>query len=73
MERTLLTISSNQILSDARRGEFPKELAGSPELLLLQDMLHRNPEVKVYVKIMRVMILIWEGLKENEKAVRLTA
>ena len=73
MERTLLTISSNQILSDARRGEFPKELAGSPELLLLQDMLHRNPEVKVYVKIMRVMILIWEGLKKTEKAVRLTA
>jgi len=32
------------VLSDARRSEFPKELGGSPELLLLQDMLHRNPE-----------------------------
>merc|ERR1712113_1334434 len=31
------------VLSDARRSEFPKELGGSPELLLLQDMLHRNP------------------------------
>jgi len=32
------------VLSDARRSEFPKELGGSPELLLLQDMLHKNPE-----------------------------
>ena len=24
---------------------FPKDLAGSPELLLLEDMLHRSPEV----------------------------
>ena len=24
---------------------FPKDLVGSPELLLLEDMLHRSPEV----------------------------
>ena len=40
------THSYYQVLSDARRSDFPKELGGSPELMLLQDMLHRNPDVK---------------------------
>ena len=41
----ILPLSYDQVLSDARRSDFPKELGGSPELLLLQDMLHKNPEV----------------------------
>jgi len=33
------------VLNDARRNVFPKDLAGSPELLLLEGMLHKSPEV----------------------------
>jgi len=38
------------VLSDARKSVFPKELAGSPELLLLEDMLHKSPERRPEVR-----------------------